>query len=122
MICIGSTQRVRSTLYQNLQNFEGGRVSNSENQIKVPQEVGTPPLPPTSSTIGFDDVSTTMGVVEIPNGYRDLNWENVGVVQHSYYPGSGYEHGIVSGNYVASQYSGSSCSISSTTPFSIARF
>ena len=77
---------------------------------------------PSTSSIGFDDVSTTTGAAKVPNGYHGLNWKNFKLVHCSFSPGSGYDYGIVSGNYVAVNLCAKPCSISSATPFSVAGF
>jgi len=97
------------------------QLDESRDNISEEQQVDTVPLTSTSS-IGFGGVSTTTGSARIPNGYRGLNWGNVKVVHRSRHPRSGYEYGTVSGDYVACNYGGSPCSISSTTPFSVAGF
>eukprot|EP00584_Thalassiosira_punctigera_P019069 CAMPEP_0172574454 /NCGR_PEP_ID=MMETSP1067-20121228/136711_1 /TAXON_ID=265564 ORGANISM="Thalassiosira punctigera, Strain Tpunct2005C2" /NCGR_SAMPLE_ID=MMETSP1067 /ASSEMBLY_ACC=CAM_ASM_000444 /LENGTH=288 /DNA_ID=CAMNT_0013367083 /DNA_START=170 /DNA_END=1036 /DNA_ORIENTATION=+ len=97
------------------------QLNESQDNNSEEQEEDEVTVPPTSS-IGFEDVSTTTGYAIIPNGYHGLNWKNVWVMHRSRDPGSGYEHGIVSGDYVAFNNVGKPCSISSTTPFSIAGF
>jgi len=97
------------------------QLNESRDSISEEQQVDAVPLTSTSS-IGFDDVTTTTHYTHIPNGYRGLNWENVRVVHRSVHQGSGYEYGTVSGDYVAFINGGRPCSISSTTPFSVAGF
>ena len=48
-------------------------------------------------TVTADYFSSTM----IPNGYGGLNWDNFGVVPRTLSPGSGYDHGTVSGDFAA---------------------
>lgn len=51
--------------------------------------------------VTFDDITSSRGAV-IPNGYGDLNWNNFWALDGGVmYPGSGYEFGCVSGDYVA---------------------
>ena len=51
--------------------------------------------------VTFDDVTPGMGAM-IPNGYGDLNWDNFWALNGGLmHPGSGYELGCVSGEYVA---------------------
>ena len=49
----------------------------------------------------FDDIETTQGFGAIENGYGDLNWVNFGYVNQEFHPDSGYENGLVSGEYTA---------------------
>jgi len=58
----------------------------------------------------FDDVSTIM-YDAIPEGYGGLDWDNFYVVHEDYCPGSGYDNGVVSHNYVAYNFGGSPASI-----------
>ena len=96
------------------------QLHESRNGVSEEQKMDVLPLISTSS-IGFNDVFTTTGSAPIPNGYRGLNWDNVWV-HRSVNPGTGFEHGIVSGEYAAYNGGAYPCSISSTTPFSVAGF
>ncbi len=54
--------------------------------------------------ITFDDVpgaDPLSAFNDIPDGYGDLNWENLNVLHESYNPGSGFENGVVSGEWAA---------------------
>ena len=48
-----------------------------------------------STVITFDEFSGTS--TEIPNGYFGFNWNTMYSVDGLHYPGSGYDHGAVSG-------------------------
>jgi len=49
----------------------------------------------------FDDITDLVGVHFIPDGYGAMDWENIYVVHEEYYPGTGYDNGVVSPHYVA---------------------
>lgn len=56
--------------------------------------------------INFDDVTTSPSATIIPDGYSNFDWDNsangIYVADGAAaYPGSGYENGVISGNYVA---------------------
>lgn len=55
----------------------------------------------TGAVLTFDDISTDeIGI--IPDGYGGLYWDEMGYIDgESIHPGSGYENGTVSGDYVA---------------------
>mmetsp|Transcript_8053 Transcript_8053/g.17431 ORF Transcript_8053/g.17431 Transcript_8053/m.17431 type:complete len:1059 (-) Transcript_8053:201-3377(-) len=75
-----------------------------------------------ASLIDFDDATDAAGMARIPNGYRGFDWDNFGVMHRSARRSSGFERGIVSGDYVAFNGGGRPCSVSSATPFSVAGF
>jgi len=53
------------------------------------------------TVLTFDDV-TGANIDLIPDGYGGLNWDNMAVLDAPVlHPGSGYENGLVSGDYVA---------------------
>ena len=58
-----------------------------------------------ATVLTFDDFTTTTSYEAIPDGYGGFNWDNATTIMavngpiHA--PGSGYEHGAVSGNYTA---------------------
>ncbi|MGK7902048.1 MAG: PEP-CTERM sorting domain-containing protein [Hormoscilla sp.] len=56
--------------------------------------------PDGSRVLTFEDITTNHYGV-IPDGYRRLNWYNIHVTKGSKEPGSGYDNGTVSGDYVA---------------------
>lgn len=69
--------------------------------------------------INFDDILTpppTETLILSP--YQGLNWSNFYVVDGTAYPGTGYNNGRVSGNFVAFNGGQLAASTSSTTPFS----
>jgi hypothetical protein len=52
----------------------------------------------------FDDVPGADPATDnnpIPNGYGGLNWDQFYVLHETYHPDSGYENGVVSGDWVA---------------------
>jgi PEP-CTERM putative exosortase interaction domain len=57
-----------------------------------------------AQVINFDDIKTD-DYVQISNGYAGLNWDNFYVVNSTYYGGTGYKYGAVSG--VNSGFNGS---------------
>lgn len=58
-------------------------------------------MPASAAVIGFDDIISYEGSTGISNGYAGLNWQNFHVIHRTYHPDSGYDHGTVSGDYVA---------------------
>jgi PEP-CTERM motif len=48
------------------------------------------------TTLGFDTLPPTATFGVVPNGYGGLNWNNFDYVNHSYLPGTGYDHGTTS--------------------------
>ena len=56
--------------------------------------------PSASKVLTFDDITTNHYGV-IPDGYGRLDWYNFYVTKGSKDPGSGYDNGTVSGDYVA---------------------
>ncbi len=67
--------------------------------------------------IGFDDLTQSDTLYEIPNGYANLNWHNWIATHHKFYGGHGYINGTVSGEYVAYNSSGHPATVESSTPF-----
>lgn len=61
----------------------------------------------------FDDVSNTSGNY-IYKGYGGFNWDNFYVVNRTVWPESGFDTGVVSGNYVAYNAWGSPALVSSS--------
>jgi len=53
-----------------------------------------------ATVLTFDDISSANSGV-IGDGYGGLGWDDMGYIKGSYRPGSGYENGTVSGDYVA---------------------
>ena len=60
-----------------------------------------PPSFASTVTVTFDDVPGAAIGLPIPNGYRELTWYNMSIVDNSDWQPSGYKNGIVSGNWVA---------------------
>jgi hypothetical protein len=54
-----------------------------------------------AEVLTFDDVTDAHGDTTIPDGYGGFNWDEFGVVYGTGLPGSGYDNGRVSGDYVA---------------------
>jgi hypothetical protein len=77
---------------------------------------GFDPLP-TSVVAGFDDFTTANTLVEIPNGYRGLNWSNWVATHRILYGGPGYVNVASSGEYVAYNSSGNPATVSADQPF-----
>jgi hypothetical protein len=54
------------------------------------------------TVLTFDDVSTTSSFVPIPDGYGGFDWDqDFYVINRAYHPGSGYDKGCVTPQYVA---------------------
>ena len=58
------------------------------------------------TTLTFDDVFSGTDYQLIPDGYGGFNWTFAGVIHRDFYPGSGYDNGTVSGDYVAYNHVG----------------
>lgn len=54
----------------------------------------------TFDDIGFDDI----GWRWIPDGYGGFNWNQFAYIKQGTHPDSGYDHGVVSGEYAAFNY------------------
>lgn len=54
-----------------------------------------------ADVLTFDDIITGVTSGTVPNGYGGFDWDQFGVLHRDYHPGSGYENGTVSGDYVA---------------------
>jgi hypothetical protein len=52
------------------------------------------------TTLTFDDISAA-SLGTIANGYGGLNWNDMGYIHENHHPISGYNNGVVSGEYVA---------------------
>lgn len=72
---------------------------------------------PSARTIGFDDLTTSDTLYEVPNGYAGLNWRNWVATHQKLYGGDGYVNATVSSEYVAYTSSGHPATISSPTEF-----
>lgn len=57
--------------------------------------------PASANVITFDDFSTSASYDVVPNGYGGFDWTNFYVVHKDYAPGSAYQRGAISGDYVA---------------------
>ena len=75
-----------------------------------------------STTIGFDDLTTENKLVDIPDGYAGLTWDNFGLMKYNRYGGagsSGYYNGTVSMDYTALNAYGNPAEFSSADAFSL---
>lgn len=72
--------------------------------------------------IGFDDLTGSDTLYEVPNQYGGLNWHNWISTHHKFYEGSGYINATVSGEFLAYNSSGHPASISSDRPFDLLGF
>jgi hypothetical protein len=68
-------------------------------------------------TIGFDDLTTSDTLLEIPSGYEGLNWLYWIATHNKLYEGGGYINGSVSGEYIAYNSSGEPAAIWRDEPF-----
>lgn len=59
-----------------------------------------------ATVLTFDDISPIDDYASIPNGYGGLDWDNFSYLNSLSIPNSGYNNGIVSGNYVAFNVAG----------------
>ncbi|WP_166896761.1 PEP-CTERM sorting domain-containing protein [Massilia sp. CCM 8734] len=64
-----------------------------------------------AGVISFDDLSGDFAEA-IPDGYRGLNWDNMGAIRSDAFPGSGYEAGTVSQTNTAYNRDGGTVAIS----------
>jgi len=67
--------------------------------------------------VGFDDLTHSDTLYEIPNAYGELDWQNWIATHQKYYGGYGYINGATSGEYVAYNSSGHPATIESSNPF-----
>ncbi|CAF1500821.1 unnamed protein product, partial [Didymodactylos carnosus] len=78
-----------------------------------------------STLITFDDIDNLTNSsynIQIPNGYSNLQWSNVYILQASLYPSSGYVTALTSGQDVAFNWYGRPMNISSSILFTINSF
>ncbi len=80
--------------------------------------LGAAPLAAQAAVITFDDLTCSTAGTSIPNGYKNLNWNNFYCLDGATYNGgnSGYNAGRVSGNNVAYNGFGSPAEYAITTP------
>jgi hypothetical protein len=81
----------------------------------VPKEEAQSEATP-RTLIGFDDL-VTVGIKEIPFGYRGLNWHNWVATHHKFHDGEGYVNTTMSGEFVAYNSSGHPVKITRERPF-----
>lgn len=96
------------------------RVEVAQWPLRLPRPV--PGLPPagaaeTREVIGFDDLITSVNIVEVPAGVGGLSWQNAVAAHRMYYQGAGYINGTVSGEYAIYNSSGHVARMFSDTPF-----
>jgi hypothetical protein len=75
------------------------------------------PTKPKSQIIGFDNLTSSDTLYEIPNEYEGLNWRNWVATHQKLYQGNGYINAATSSEYVAYTSSGHPAAISSTKMF-----
>lgn len=72
-----------------------------------------------AETVTFDDLTVSDTLVEIPNGYRGLDWSNFVAVHNKFYRGAGYVNATTSGEYVAYTSGGYPSVIAREYPFDV---
>ena len=72
--------------------------------------------PAQAATITFDNVTNSQ-LDLIGNQYEGFNWTNFGVIKDGFYNNSGYNNGIVSGEYTGFNAWGQTATVSSNTLF-----
>jgi hypothetical protein len=72
---------------------------------------------PKLKMIGFDNLTTSDTLLEIPNGYEGLNWRNWVATHQKFYDGNGFVNANTSGEYVAYTSSGHPATIASPRMF-----
>ncbi len=75
-----------------------------------------PPLPQPVRA-GFDGLTPSDTLYEVPNGYLGLNWTNLIATHHKFYRGDGYINATVSSEYMAYNSSGHPANVWSEQPF-----
>ncbi|MGI9317489.1 MAG: hypothetical protein ACR2QW_09180 [bacterium] len=73
-------------------------------------------------TVGFDELTQSDTLYEIPNGYGGLNWHNWISTHQKFYQGSGYINATVSGEFLAYNSSGHPATVSSDNNFDLHGF
>ena len=64
------------------------------------------PAKPDLRRVGFDDLTISDTLYEVPNGYGDLHWTNWIATHHKFYSGAGYINATVSSEFIAYNSSG----------------
>jgi hypothetical protein len=77
---------------------------------------GEEPLP-NQHVVGFDDLMTTPGVFEVPNGYGGLDWYNLVAMHQRFTDGPGYINTTMSGEFIAYNSSGHPAQVFNDKPF-----
>ncbi len=84
---------------------------------RLVSEAGSMRAKPNIRTIGFDDLTPSDTLCEIPNGYAGLNWRNWVATHQKLYQGNGFINATVSSEYLAYTSSGHPATISSEETF-----
>lgn len=74
---------------------------------------------PQPVTAGFDTLTSSDTLLEVPNGYAGVNWRNWVATHSKLYGANGYMNGTVSAEYVAYNSSGHPATISADRPFDL---
>jgi hypothetical protein len=109
--------------------FRGTAGSTTTREVAVgayPVVVSRPPLDSAGAPariltrtqrVGFDDLSPSDTLYEMPRGYAGLNWNNWIATHQKLYRGAGYINTAVSSEYIAYNSSGQAATIWSDRPF-----
>ncbi len=82
--------------------------------------VGNFPPKPNLQRVGFDSLTPSDTLYEVPNGYAGLNWTNWISTHQRFYNGAGYINATVSSEYMAYNSSGHPATIWSEHDFDFA--
>ena len=77
------------------------------------------PPKPKLKVIGFDNLTTSDTLCEIPNGYEGLDWRNWVATHQKLYEGNGFINAATSSEYVAYNSSGHPATLSSSQMFDL---
>ncbi len=84
---------------------------------RLDSQGGAFPPKPNARVIGFDDLTPSDTLYEIPNGYQGLNWRNWVATHQKLYQGNGYINAAISSEYVAYTSGGHPATFSSPKMF-----
>ena len=91
--------------------------------LALSREANLVVLPVGATVVTFDDLPETIDGYGVNNGYKDLNWSNVGELDSlgfvSLAGASGYSAGVISPNNVAFNGGGLPANISAARPFNL---
>jgi hypothetical protein len=93
-----------------------GAYSVVASRFPVAATMHTSPRPQVR-TIGFDDLTPSDTLYEIPNGYAGMHWRNWVATHQKLYGGDGYVNAAVSSEYVAYTSAGHPATLSSEQEF-----